>query len=542
VEPQRFDVIVVGAGSAGVPLATRLAERDDRSVLLIDAGPHYPTIADYPPDLRHSGLQGAMDPGHPNNWAFDGLLTSQGARSIVPRGKVVGGGSAVNGTLFERGTPEDFAEWAARGNDLWSFERVLPYFKRLESDLDVQDEWHGQDGPIPVRRHPEDEFTAIDRAFMETSVDHGFPIDRDMNAPDSYGAGALTTNSVDGIRMNVAHCYLEPALRRGGNLTVLGDCQARRVLFAGRRATGVEVEHRGRRRVFEADEVVLSSGAIKSAHLLLLSGIGPAADLRRLGIDVVLDNPNVGADFTEHVQGATIVYRVDRLPALDPLEHPVAHVGMHYTAEGSPHRGDLFTVVHCLTHNAQLLHGRSPLAAARMGLRMMRTMSVRRILEEARLGRCLAVGVALMKGHNRGQLTIASDDPMAKPQIAYGHLEHAEDRARLRYGTRLMAAFLESGPFAKLGVRRISPTDEELASDAKLDAHFHENLFTYFHMAGTCRMGPDSDETAVVDQRCRVRGVDALRVVDTSIWPETVRRCTNATAVMTGERAADLFD
>jgi choline dehydrogenase-like flavoprotein len=335
-----------------------------------------------------------------------------------------------------------------------------------------------------VRRHPASEFSSTDTAFMESAAEHGIPIDRDMNAPDSYGVGALTTNSV---------------------------------------------------------EIVLSSGAIKSAHLLMLSGIGPAPELARQGISVVFDNRNVGKDFTEHVQGGMIVYRLPEMPKLDPERHPVAHVGMHYTAEGSSEVSDMMSVVHCLTHNSQLLHERSLLGTARMGLRLMRTMSVRRVLDEARLGNCLGVGVALMKGNNRGEITLTSADPTAKPRIEYRHLDHAEDRAKLRSGMRLNASLVEGQAFKALGARRLSPTNAELASDAELDRYLHRNLFTYFHMAGTCRMGPDSDDTAVVDQHCRVRGVERLRVVDTSIWPETVRRCTNASAVRTGERAADLF-
>lgn len=539
---ERYDVIIVGAGSAGVPLAARLSENPDRQVLLLDAGPHYRSLDDYPLELRHGGLQGTMDPGHPNNWAFQGELTGQGATQIVPRGKAVGGGSAVNGTIFERGLPEDFNEWADNGNDQWGFDKVLPFFKKLETDLDLTNEWHGTDGPIPVRRYKPDEFVYVDHAFVEAGQEAGFPADPDMNSPKSYGVGALAMNNVRGIRMNTAHCYLEPILDKRSNLTVRGSCYARRVVFSGRKAVGVEVDYNGERTVIQGDEIVLSSGAVKSAHLLMLSGVGPAADLKRFDIPVACDSQYVGKNFTDHVQGTTVQYRIKKQIEIDPMQHPGMHVGMHYTAEGSPFHSDMFTLATCIPHNVQLLYKRSLLGKAMMGLRVMRAMSVKRVLEEARFGQGLGLGVALMKNNSRGEIALTSGDPYGKPRIQYHYLEDPFDLQRLRYGARLMVSLLESEPFRKLGAERLSPTDEELASDSALDRHIGQRVFTYFHMAGTCRMGPDSDETAVVDQYCRVKGVRNLRVVDTSIWPEVVRRCTNASAVMTGERAAEFFD
>ncbi len=539
---ERYDVIIVGAGSAGVPLAARLSENPERKVLLVDAGPHYKSLDDYPLELRHGGLQGPMDPGHPNNWAFEGELTAQGATQIVPRGRVVGGGSAVNGTIFERGLSEDFDEWADNGNDQWAFDKVLPFFKKLETDLDFTNEWHGTEGPIQVRRHKGNELVPTDHAFIEAGQEAGFPVDLDMNSPKSYGVGALAMNNVHGIRMNTAHGYLEPILGKRSNLRVRGDCYARRVVFSGREAVGVEVDFNGERTVIQGDGIVLSCGAVKSAHLLMLSGVGPVADLKQFDIPVVSDSPYVGKNFTDHVQGTTIQYHIRKPIKIDPTLHPGVHVGMHYTAEGSPHYSDMFTLVTCIPHNVQLLYKRSLLGKAMMGLRVMRAMSVKRILEEARFGQGLGLGVALMKNNSRGEITLTSGDPYGKPRIQYKYLEDPFDLERLRYGVRLMGSLLESGPFRKLGAQRISPSDAELASDAALNKHIQQYVFTYFHMAGTCRMGPDSDETAVVDQYCRVKGVRNLRVVDTSIWPEVVRRCTNASAVMTGERVAEFFD
>ena len=270
-----YDVIIIGAGSAGCPLAARLSEDPNRSVLLVDAGPHFKTIEEFLPALQQGGSLASSFRGHPNNWSFKAKLTPELSYS-VPRGLVVGGSSALNGTVFIRGVPEDSDGWAALGNDEWSFEKVLPYFRKLENDLDFQsdgqDELHGTGGPIPVRRPKPSEWNTVQQSFVQACLDAGHPEDPDMNSSESIGVGAPPLNNIDGIRMNTAITYLTPNLSRP-NLTVWGEMLVRRILFDGRKAFGVEAEKDGQPITIHGGEIVLSAGAVKSPHLLLVSGI-----------------------------------------------------------------------------------------------------------------------------------------------------------------------------------------------------------------------------------------------------------------------------
>ncbi len=536
---ESYDVVVIGAGSSGCPLAARLSEDPSRSVLLLEAGPRFEGVDKLPPELRYGGVLSAMAPNHPNNWGMVATVRD-GILQPLPRGRVVGGSSAMNGTLFTRGLPEDFDRWSAEGNTTWSYEEVLPYFKKLETDHDMRDEYHGTTGPMPVRRAAPVEWTPIDRAFAAACRDAGYPDDPDMNGPKSIGVGALPVNNVNGIRINTALAYLDPLGSRP-NLTVQGDALVLRVLLEAGRAIGVEAVIGNQVRTVYAGEVVVSAGAVRSPQLLLLSGIGPPDELQQVGVPVIHELPLVGREFTDHCS-VVLRFRVKKRSNLvpDPTRSAWAHFGLHYTSTGSDTYSDMAMLQSAIPINNTMLHGVSLVGRARMLQSAVGKMSLPKLVDHVRFGWEHGITCLIMQGASRGEIRLTSADPSSNPELFYHFLDSTADRVRMREAMRLAATVVANDAYGELGAERIAPSDDELDSDTALDRFLFAHVGASIHMSSTCRMGT-SPENAVVDECCRVHGIDSLRVVDTSIMPTVVRRCPAATAVMIGERAAEFF-
>jgi choline dehydrogenase len=522
-----FDYIIVGAGSAGCVLANRLTASGRNRVLLLEAGG---------PDRNiwiHIPLgYGKLFSNPKVNWLYTTEPEPElnNRRVIQPRGKVMGGSSSINGLLYIRGQHEDYDHWRQLGNAGWSFNDVLPYFRRAEDQERGGDDLHGVGGHLKVsdvcEPHP------LCEAFIEAAQKSGFPRNDDFNGASQEGAGYFQLTTRNGRRWSTAVGYLKEAKRRP-NLTVVANALATRILFSGRRATGVEYRRGGATFTAHANaEVIVSGGAFNSPQLLQLSGLGPAKILRELGIDVVADMPGVGADLQDHLQ-IRMLYRCTEPITMNDVINNWRHrytAGLRYLLS----RKGLLTIG--AGYAGAFLRTRPDLATPDVQFHFL-------IFSADAAGAALhqfpgfMASVCQLRPDSRGFVRIKSRDPAEPPAIQPRYLSARTDCDCVVDGMKLLRRVMNQPVMRRYIAEEHSP-GEQCASDADLLAFARQTGTTVYHPTSTCRMG--SDPNAVVDERLRVRGVEHLRVIDASIMPTVVSGNTNAAAVMIGEKGADM--
>ena len=523
-----FDYLVLGGGSAGSALAGRLSEDPATRVGLIEAGAGGDSWF-----VRLPVGAWAMIPTRINNWGFETVPQAGlgGRRGYQPRGRGLGGSSAINAMIYIRGHRKDYDGWAAAGATGWSYEEVLPYFRRSEGNERLGGPFHGQDGPLKVSDLRTD--NPFHQRFIAAAREAGFPLNDDFNGAEQEGLGAYQVTQHGGERWSAARGYLLPHLGKRPNLDVRTRTRVLRILFEGRRAVGAEVLQRGERRTMRARrEVLLAAGALQSPQLLMLSGIGPAAALARHGIAVLQDAPEVGRNLQDHTD---FIFGHES-PSLDTLGLSFAGTARALRELGRFRRERRGMLTSNFAECGGFLRTRPELDAPDIQIHFV-TGLVDDHARRIRLGHGLSCHVCVLRPRSRGSVALASADPQAAPLIDPAFFADPADLEDMVAGFKMTRRLLRAPSLAAWLGRDLFTAGVE--DDAAIREVLRRRSDTVYHPVGTCRMG--SDASSVVDPELRVRGVEGLRVIDASVMARLVGGNTNAPTVMIAEKAVDLL-
>jgi len=527
-----FDYVIVGAGSAGCVLAEALSRDSRHKVAIVEAGgTDRKFFVQMPLGYGKTFYDKSI------NWSYyaEPDLGLNGQRDFWPRGKLLGGSGSINAMVWIRGDRRDYDDWAAAGNPGWSFEDVLPFFKALEHNEAGESDLRGKGGPIHITdasRRPQ----LLTERFVRAGKEAGFPVNPDFNGSQQEGIGIYQINTKGGWRMSAARAFLRPALKRS-NLTLITGAHATKVIFADKRATGIEIDHRGALRKLNANgAVVLAAGTVNTPQLLQLSGIGPAAHLQSLGMDVVQDSPAVGHYMQDHL-GINYTFKAN-IPTLNQSLRPwwgKLRAGMQFLLAGS---GPLSL---SLNQGGGFVKSRPDVERSDIQLyfQAISTVTARtgtRPLLEPDPFPGYAIGISSTKPQSRGSVLIRSTDPLEHPAIRANAYGTEGDLAGMLAGVKLIRRLAAQPALAEITAEELVP-GPSVQSDEDLTQDFRNRSGTVYHPCGTARMGTDP-LTSVVNRRLRVHGIEGLVVADASVFPSIISGNTNAPTMMVASRAA----
>ena len=526
------DFVIIGSGSAGSAMAARLSEDGKHSVLVLeyggtDAGPfiQMPGALSFPMNMRRY------------DWGYKSEPEPHldGRELACPRGKVIGGSSSINGMVYVRGHAGDYDNWAESGAEGWSYSDVLPYFLRMEnwheSGQGGDEHWRGTDGPLHITRGKRD--IPLHQAFVESGQQAGFEVTKDYNGEQQEGFSPMEQTVYKGQRWSAADAYLKPALKRP-NLN-LHKCMARRIVIEDGKAVGVEVQSGKKIYIVHAlKEVIVAASAINSPKLLMLSGIGPAEHLKEMGIPVVADRPGVGQNLQDHLE--LYIQQACTLPiTLFKYWNPIGklRVGIQWlfnkTGPGSSNAFE----------SCAFLRSKPGIKYPDIQYHFL-PIAVRYDGQAASAGHGFQAHVGPMRSPSRGSVTLRSSDPDDDPKILFNYMSDPQDWADFRHCIRLTRDIFGQDAFAPYRGKEIQP-GSEVQTDTELDAFILKHVESAYHPCGTCKIGRSDNPMAVVDPECRVIGVNALRVVDSSIFPRIPNGNLNGPSIMVGEKGADMI-